>query len=552
MLSSPIDLLWVLLCAGLVFVMQAGFLCLESGLTRSKNSINVAAKNMADFSVAALLFWLIGFGLMFGPSAGGWIGAGLFGLLDQLPDEPHLLGFVLFQVMFCATAATIVSGAVAERMRFGAYLALSAWVSLIVYPVFGHWAWGGAWAPGARGWLAEMGFVDFAGSTVVHSVGGWVALVAVWRIGARAGRFPADGPPPVIPAGSLPMAMLGALLLFFGWLGFNGGSTLALDGRVPGILLHTTLAAAAGALAGLAAGRLLHGYFEVMYLINGLIAGLVAITAGAHALSAPAAVFTGAIGAWVMAWANEQLLRRRIDDAVGAIPAHLAAGVWGTLAVGLLGDPALLGTGLSRAAQIGVQALGVVVCGVWCVLATLAFLWLVRERDLRVTPDEERKGLNVAEHGARTELIELLEAMERTRQGGDLSQRVPEEDFTEVGQIARAYNRVMQALQAATANTVALVREMRDGLLTFRPDGTLVSLNPGAEKLLGVPATAAVGQPLVHVLREAGHALPIDSQRLTHPGASLELRMARPGARFAARRGASHPARTRLAAAARR
>jgi Amt family ammonium transporter len=383
---------------------------------------------------------------------------------------------------------------------------------------------------GARGWLAEMGFVDFAGSTVVHSVGGWVALVAVWRIGARAGRFPADGPPPVIPAGSLPMAMLGALLLFFGWLGFNGGSTMALDGRVPGILLHTTLAAAAGALAGLAAGRLLHGYFEVMYLINGLIAGLVAITAGAHALSAPAAVFTGAIGAWVMAWANERLLRRRIDDAVGAIPAHLAAGVWGTLAVGLLGDPALLGTGLSRAAQIGVQALGVVVCGVWCVLATLAFLWLVRERDLRVTPDEERKGLNIAEHGARTELIELLEAMERTRQGGDLSQRVPEEDFTEVGQIARAYNRVMQALQAATANTVALVREMRDGLLTFRPDGTLVSLNPGAEKLLGVPATAAVGQPLVHVLREAGHALPIDSQRLTHPGASLELRMARPGA----------------------
>ncbi len=529
-MSASIDLLWLLLCAGLVFVMQAGFLCLESGLTRSKNSINVAAKNLSDFAVAGLLFWLIGFGLMFGPSVGGWIGSGLFGLLDQLPTEPRLLGFVLFQIMFCATAATIVSGAVAERMRFGAYLALSAWISLVVYPVFGHWAWGGAWEPGARGWLAELGFVDFAGSTVVHSVGGWVALVVVWRLGARTGRFPAGGPPPVIPAGNLPLAMLGALLLFFGWLGFNGGSTLGFDGRVPGILLHTTLAACAGGLAGLAAGRLLHGYYEVLYLINGLIAGLVAVTAGAHALSPLGSLLTGAVGAWVMAWANEGLLRWRIDDAVGAIPAHLAAGVWGTLAVGLLGDPVLLGTGLPRWEQVAVQALGIVVCGVWCVLATLAFLWLVRDRDLRVTPDEERGGLNVAEHGARTELIDLLDAMEAQRRSGDLTQRVPEEEFTEVGQIAKAYNRVIEALRTATDRSLALVREMRDGLITFQPDGTVVSLNPGAEKLLGVAADAAVGQPLPGLLRTAGLAQPLDPQRLTQRGARLELRLPRPGA----------------------
>ncbi|WP_334133928.1 ammonium transporter [Tepidimonas sp.] len=529
-MSASIDLLWLLLCAGLVFVMQAGFLCLESGLTRSKNSINVAAKNLSDFAVAGLLFWLVGFGLMFGPSVQGWIGNGLFGLLDQLPAEPRLLGFVLFQIMFCATAATIVSGAVAERMRFGAYLALSAWVSLLVYPVFGHWAWGGAWESGPRGWLAELGFVDFAGSTVVHSVGGWVALVAVWRIGARRGRFPDDGPPPVIPAGNLPLAMLGALLLFFGWLGFNGGSTLAFDGRVPPILLHTTLAACAGALAGLAMGRLRHGYYEVMYLINGLIAGLVAITAGAHALSPGASILTGAIGALVMTWANEALLRRRIDDAVGAIPAHLAAGIWGTLAVGLLGDTALLGTGLPRLQQVAVQVLGVVVCGLWCVLATLAFVWLVRERDLRVSPDEERGGLNVAEHGARTELLELLEAMDSQRRSGDLSRRVPEEDFTEVGQIAKAYNRVIAALQAATARTLALLREMRDGVLTYRADGTLLGLNPGAEKLLGLRAEAVLGQPLPEVLRQAGHAQPVDPRRLTRVGATLELRMARPGA----------------------
>lgn len=318
-------------------------------LTRTDN--RHLAVGFGVHQCAGLMFWLVGFGLMFGPSVGGWIGSGLFGLLDQLPAEPRLLGFVLFQVMFCATAATIVSGAVAERIRFSAYIALSVWISLVVYPVFGHWAWGGAWEPGARGWLAELGFVDFAGSTVVHSVGGWVALVVVVvvrRLGARTGRFPADGPPPVIPAGNLPMAMLGALLLFFGWLGFNGGSTLAFDGRVPGILLHTTLAACAGGLAGLAVGRLLHGYYEVLYLINGLIAGLVAVTAGAHALSPLNSLLTGAVGAWVMAWTNEALLRWRIDDAVGAIPAHLAAGVWDTLAVGLFGDPVLLGTGLPR------------------------------------------------------------------------------------------------------------------------------------------------------------------------------------------------------------
>ena len=223
----PLDLLWIVLCAALVFVMQAGFLCLESGLARSKNSINVAAKNLADFAIAALVYWLVGFGLMFGPSWGGWLGIGLWGLFDQIPVQTELLAFLLFQMMFCATATTIVSGAVAERMRFGAYLALSAWVSLLVYPVFGHWAWAGAWGLSEPGWLARLGFVDFAGSTVVHSVGGWVALVAVLYTGPREGRFVPGEAPRAIPAGNLPIAMLGVLLLAFGWLGFNGGSTLA-------------------------------------------------------------------------------------------------------------------------------------------------------------------------------------------------------------------------------------------------------------------------------------------------------------------------------------
>ena len=441
-----------------------------------------------------------------------------------------MLAFVLFQLMFCATATTIVSGAVAERMRFGAYLAISALVSLLIYPVFGHWAWAGAWGLSEPGWLARLGFVDFAGSTVVHSVGGWVALVAVLQTGPREGRFRKGEPPKVIPAGNLPIAMLGVLLLAFGWLGFNGGSTLAFDGRVPGVLLNTMLAGAAGCVAGLAIGRLWYGYYEVMYLINGLIAGLVAITAGAHAVSALHALLIGAVGAVLMAWANEKLMHWRIDDAVGAIPAHLAAGAWGTLAVGLFGDLQLLGTGLTRSEQVGVQLLGIVACGVWCTLASWPLLhWWRRGGGLRVDADSERSGLNVAEHGARTELIDLLDAMEAQRRSGDLRQRVPEEPFTEVGQIAGAYNRVITALDQTTQQTLAILRDMRDGILTFTRDGLVTSLNPGAERLLGLAAPAAVGQPLPLVLNRAGCAHAPDPQRLCRAGAPIELRIVRPG-----------------------
>ena len=526
---TPLDLLWILLCAGLVFVMQAGFLCLESGLTRNKNSINVAAKNLSDFVVAAMVFWLVGFGLMFGPSWSGWVGLGLFGALDQIGADASLLAFVLFQIMFCATAATIVSGAVAERMRFVAYLAMSALVSLLIYPVFGHWAWGGVLG-GDAGWLGSLGFVDFAGSTVVHSVGGWVALVAVLMVGPRRGRFPATGEPAVIPAGNLPMAMLGGLLLYLGWMGFNGGSLLAFTDAVPGVIVNTTMAAVAGSAVGLVVGRLWHGYYEILYLINGLIAGLVAVTAGAHALTPMESILIGAVGALLMAWAQEKLLQYRIDDAVGAIPAHLVAGIWGTLAVGLFGDLMVLDTGNTRWQQVGVQALGIVVCGVWCVLVTWLFLRPWRKGGgLRVTEEEERTGLNVAEHGARTELLDLLEAMENQRQSGDLSRRVPVEDFTEVGEVAQAYNRVIEALEQATQRTLSIVRDMRDGIITFTRDGILTSLNPGAEKLLGVAAHQGVGQPLADVLKQAGHAHRLDADELCRPGAKLELRMARPG-----------------------
>ena len=219
--QTDIDLLWIYLCSGLVFIMQAGFLCLESGLTRRKNSINVAIKNLADFCLTTVVFWIVGFGLMFGASHKGWFGGSGFAL-DFVTQDSFLAAFFLFQVMFCGAAVTIMSGAIAERMRFSSYLIATLLVSALIYPVFGHWAWGGLDSGQAFGWLNGMGFVDFAGSTVVHSVGGWTSLAVLLIIGPRIGRFAADGTPRRIHPSNLSLATLGAVFLFIGWLGFNG------------------------------------------------------------------------------------------------------------------------------------------------------------------------------------------------------------------------------------------------------------------------------------------------------------------------------------------
>ena len=452
------DVFWVLICAGLVFLMQAGFTCLESGLTRSKNSINVAIKNITDFGISTILFWAFGFAMMFGESVNGWIGSTQFCL--SLDDGSWTSTFFLFEIMFCATAVTIVSGATAERLRFRSYIIISIILSGMIYPVFGHWVWNGIQSGTASGWLAQIGFIDFAGSTVVHSVGGWVALAALLIIGPREGRFPSVGAHMKIHGSNLPMSVLGVLLLWVGWFGFNGGSTLSLNDQVAGIITNTFLAGASGVMVTLTVGWIIRKQADAELVIFGSIAGLVSITASAHAVSTASALAIGGIGGIVMLGVDYLMDYLHIDDAVGAIPVHLGAGIWGTLAVAIFGREEILGTGLSRSGQLLIQAIGIGVCFLWTFGLAYGFFTLINFfLPLRVTVEDERIGLNVSEHGATTELLDMFRTMDSQSKTGDMSLRVPVEPFTEVGQIAERYNSVMEALQKEAAKTESSLQE---------------------------------------------------------------------------------------------
>ena len=441
-----IDTLWLLICSGLVFLMQAGFMCLESGLTRSKNSINVAVKNLADFGISAGLFWGFGYALMFGRSHGGWFGQTDF--MPALSSSPNQALFFLFQMMFCGTATTIVSGAAAERLKFPAYILLALFISGAIYPLFGHWAWNGIVSEGSGGWLENLGFVDFAGSTVVHGIGAWFGLAVVMVVGARHGRFSQGGRSYPIQGSNIPFSVLGALILWFGWIGFNGGSTLALNEQVPGIVINTVMAGVGGMLTAAVLSSVRHRMLEVCHLINGALAGLVAVTACCHVINVPLSVIVGGSGAAVALLASQLLERWQIDDAVDAFPVHGAAGMWGTLCVGLFGQLDLIDTGLSRGSQILVQLFGTGVAAAWTFGLAWGVLTLVnRVFPLRISLEDEHMGLNVSEHRAKTETYELFQVMDYQARTNDLSLRVPVEPFTEVGHIATRYNQVIGAFE---------------------------------------------------------------------------------------------------------
>ncbi len=428
-----------------VMLMQAGFCCLESGMVRAKNSINVAVKNITDFCVSTLTFFVVGFGFMYGDSIGGFVGTS--GHFDFAHADGATMAFFLFQSVFCATATTIMSGAAAERMRFHSYILIVLVTAAVIYPVAGHWAWGGLLDGHNEGWLQKLGFLDFAGSTVVHVVGGAVGLGALVHLGPRLGRFGENGR--VIGGHDLPMATVGVVLLWFGWLGFNGGSWLEFNDQVPRTLVNTILAGAAGGCTALVISmRTSANVAQAGHVLNGIVAGLVAVTAGCNLTTPGVSVMIGAVGGAIAVLGDRMLIRAGIDDAVGAVSAHGFAGCWGTLAIPLFVAPALYGTGLGRWEQLGVQLLGVVACGTWALVIGWATIRAIEcVVPLRVSAQGEEAGLNVVEHGAGNALLDLLTAMDGHRRGGDLSTRVECDGETELGMVAQQYNRVLDDVE---------------------------------------------------------------------------------------------------------
>ncbi|MEO9275461.1 ammonium transporter [Marinomonas sp. 5E14-1] len=503
------ELYWLLTTSVLVFIMQAGFLCLESGRIRSKNSINVAAKNISDFIVSTILFWLFGFGIMFGDSIGGFFGFSDFFFSEQ--HTPWQISFFVFQMMFCGTAATLTSGAVAERMTFMGYLAITVVLSTLIYPVVGHWSWSGVYSStGGQGWLEAKGFIDFAGSTVVHSVGGWIALVSIMIIGPRIGFFEQKIRLP--PGNNLPLSTLGVLLIWLGWFGFNGGSTLALTNNVPTIILNTFISAAWGGLVAVSINYFRDGYVDVSAVLGGVIAGLVGITAACHIVSPSASVIIGGVSGLVAYFGNLLMKAWNLDDALDVVPTHLFAGIWGTLCVALFGQKDKIANGLTFWDQLWIQAFGVVVIGLYCFIVGYAFIWLInRFMPLRVTKEQEEQGLNVSEHKATTELFDLLTTMQYQQNNADFSTPVPEEPFTEVGQIARKYNQVIERVSSEiTQRDDALMRfqesEMRksailnssmDCIITINRFGSVMEFNPSAERTFGCLKNQVEGKSFV-------------------------------------------------------
>ncbi|SMO76216.1 ammonium transporter [Fodinibius sediminis] len=399
--KSFADFLWITMAGFLVFFMQAGFALVETGFTRAKNVANIMMKNMMDLALGSIVFWAVGFALMYGTDISGLFGFSNFFLSDAIKSDGTLDAWMyadwFFQAMFAATAATIVSGALAERTTFAGYLLITVCITALIYPVVGHWVWG-------SGWLAELGFYDFAGSTVVHGVGAWAGLAGTYILGPRIGRF-SNGKVNAIAGHSMALGTLGIFILWLGWFGFNAGSTHGADVSLARIAVTTTLSAAGGALAAMITAWSRVGKPDLGYTLNGALAGLVAITAGASVVSPASSLVIGLAGGMIMFFGTRLLERQGIDDPVGAIPVHGFAGVWGTLAVALFAQPPYSSsfTGLlfgGSAVQLLVQALGIAAIFAW----TSATTWSVckmadRLIGLRVSEAEELNGLDQNEHG---------------------------------------------------------------------------------------------------------------------------------------------------------
>ena len=405
--NEDFTILWILISGILVFFMQAGFTLLESGMTQSKNAANIAMKNFMDISVGTLTFWLLGYGLMYGAKGS----MGIFSV-DELWFNPGAGAHdVFFQTVFAATAATIVSGAIAGRTKYSTYIIFTVFMTAIIYPISGGWQWYGDGA-----WLADLGFIDFAGSSIVHSVGGWAALVAAWMVGPRIGKY-VDGKVNSIPGSNLLLGSLGVFILWLGWFGFNGGSQLAWGGddsvAASAVVMVTNIAAAAGAIGALFTSWLYLGKPSLSQTLNGAVAGLVAITAGCGNMTMAGGFFAGLIGGIIVVFSIEFIEKKlKIDDAIGAASAHGVAGAWGTLVIGLWGVDGATGLGLFNGGgwnQLAIQAIGVAAYGAWAVVTSLIVLTILKKTiGLRVSEEDEKAGLDISEHDEEAFNRELL------------------------------------------------------------------------------------------------------------------------------------------------
>ncbi|MFI3174697.1 MAG: ammonium transporter [Bacillota bacterium] len=403
---SAVDAIWTFLGAFLVFFMQAGFAMVETGFTRAKNAGNIIMKNFMDFSLGTIVFWCLGFGIMFGENT-PFIGAFDFLIQGNYDSTIPTFAFVLFQTVFCATAATIVSGAVAERTKFSSYCVCSLVLSAVVYPISGHWIWGG-------GWLSEMGFLDFAGSTTVHMVGGVAAFIGAKIVGPRIGKYDKDGTPNAIPGHSLTLGALGVFILWFCWFGFNGGSTVSMTGddvieNAASILMTTNIAASTSTAGAMVLTWVRYKKPDISMTLNGSLAGLVAITAGCDVVSNTGAFFIGLVAAFVVVYGIEFIEKVcKVDDPVGAVGVHGLCGAVGTILIGVFAvDGGLLYGG--GAELLGIQALGVAAVALWvAVTMTITFVVVDRTMGLRVSEEEEISGLDMMEHGLASSYADFM------------------------------------------------------------------------------------------------------------------------------------------------
>jgi Amt family ammonium transporter len=391
--QTNLDYVWTLVAAAMVFFMQAGFAMVETGFTRAKSAVNIMMKNLMDFSMGSIFYWAIGFGLMFGVNKSGWLGTDGFFLSDfSVGGDPWILAFWMFQCVFAATAATIVSGAMAERTKFTGYLVYSAVLCAFIYPVFGSWAWGSLFH--GSGWLEAKGFIDFAGSTVVHSIGGWAALAGAIVLGPRIGKYSKTGKVMAIPGHNIPLAALGVFILWFGWFGFNPGSTTAGSTDIAMIFVNTNLAAAAGAVAAMLTSWFIFKKPEIGMSLNGALAGLVGITAGCANVSPTSSILIGLIAGVLVVLSVMFFDRIKVDDPVGAVSVHGVCGAWGTLAAGLFNIEGATMT------IISVQLQGIAAAFVWSFgVAFVLFKVIDLTIGLRVSEEEEIAGVDVCEHG---------------------------------------------------------------------------------------------------------------------------------------------------------